>query len=255
MISRDNILNLEVRQQIYDFIKNNPGLHQRELSRRMNIPKSTILYHIRFLKKLNLIDENKGYNNKYYCVARQVGIKEKQIINLFRKQIPCKIFLYTLFSLSCSKVELSRELELPYTTVVRNINKMLKTGIIEEAPKSKSRVYPFPRAPNTYVEIEPIKSEKFYRRASGEIIDLAWTILIAHKDDLVDKEFLQAHIDYLIGLDWKFLKSDGNFTEDYEDYNRSYKKTYVPKKYQRIDSIFDSVINMFNDVFRPPFCA
>jgi DNA-binding MarR family transcriptional regulator len=249
MISRDNILNLEARQHIYDFIKNNPGLHQRELSRRMNIPKSTILYHIRFLKKLNLIDENEGYNSKYYCATRQVGVKEKQIINLFRKQVPCKIFLYFLFSLACSKVELSRELELSYTTVVRNINKMLKTGIIEEAPKSKSRVYPFLDT-SRYIEIKPVRSEKFYRAKIGETKDLAWTVLIAHKDDLLDNNIVQAYIDYVINLDFKFLDEDGKIVKGYK---RSPRKATI--KFKKIDKQFDSVINVINEIVKPPFCA
>ena len=252
MISRENILHLEARQKIYDFIKKNPGLHQREISRRMNIPKSTLLYHIRFLIKLNLIDESNGCKNKYYCPSGKMGAKEKQILNLFRKKIPCRIFLHMIFSLSFSQIELSRELDLPYTTVVRNIKKMKKIGLIEEAPTAKGRVYPFPHADKIYVEMKSVKSEKFYRRTSGEMVDRAWTVLIAHKDDLVNKELIQAYIDYAIGLNVGWMKSDGNFIEEYKSIK---KKVDISKRIRTIDHQFDSIINVFNDIIRPPFCA
>ena len=98
MISTKNILKLKARQEIYDFINKNPGLHQREISRRMNIPKTTLAYHIKFLKKLSLIDENEAGNSKYYCITKKMGTKEKQILSLFRRKNPCRIFLYLIFS-------------------------------------------------------------------------------------------------------------------------------------------------------------
>ena len=51
MISKKNILKLEIRRKIYDFVDKNPGLHVREISRRMDIPINTLIYHIKYLKK------------------------------------------------------------------------------------------------------------------------------------------------------------------------------------------------------------
>jgi len=54
MISKKNILKLEIRRKIYDFVDKNPGLHVREISRRMDIPINTLIYHIKYLKKLDV---------------------------------------------------------------------------------------------------------------------------------------------------------------------------------------------------------
>ena len=50
-----NILELETRRKIYDFIQKFPGLHVREISRRLEIPFSTLQYHLRFLEKRELV--------------------------------------------------------------------------------------------------------------------------------------------------------------------------------------------------------
>ena len=50
-IDEKSILQLESRRQIYILIKKHPGLNLMELIRRTNIPKSTLKYHIDFLKK------------------------------------------------------------------------------------------------------------------------------------------------------------------------------------------------------------
>ena len=53
-MERSEILNLENRRKIYNYIRDNPGLHLRELSRRLNIAYYNLDYHIRYLK-LSLI--------------------------------------------------------------------------------------------------------------------------------------------------------------------------------------------------------
>ena len=44
-------LKLETRRKIYTHILKAPGLHEREISRVLNIPLSTLDYHIQFLNK------------------------------------------------------------------------------------------------------------------------------------------------------------------------------------------------------------
>jgi len=251
MISKDNILNLNARQEIYSFINKNPGLHQRELSRRMDIPKTTLMYHIKFLKKLDLIDETQQGNSKYYYPTKKMGLQEKQILSLFRKEIPCKIFIYLLFSMSCSQVELSRELEIPRTTISRNIKKMLKMGIIEEATTHKGRVYPIPNKKTFYIIQKPMKSEKFYRRKNQKIIELAWKVMIAHKDKLKDSHLIETYIEYILRLGYKGINKKGERIIDYK--NRTPKNNIVTMR--KMDYHINWAIDIISDTFRPPFCA
>ena len=93
MEKRKDILKLEKRREIYNFITKYPGLHMREISRRMKIPMGSLKYHLIYLKKLDIIVSinNKGYERFY--IKQKVGRKEKQIINLLRQEIPKRIIL------------------------------------------------------------------------------------------------------------------------------------------------------------------
>ena len=96
MISKEDILKLETRRNIYDFILKNPGLHLREISRRANIPLGSLNYHLNFLNKNELIVTK--YDPRYlrYYVKQTVGKKDKEIINLLRQEIPLRIVILLL---------------------------------------------------------------------------------------------------------------------------------------------------------------
>ena len=82
MISEKNILKLEARQNIYILILKNPGLHQREISRRLDIPFSTTQYHLRFLKKRNLIIEKSENRYSRFYIANKTNPMERKLLVL-----------------------------------------------------------------------------------------------------------------------------------------------------------------------------
>ena len=46
---RNVILELEKRRKIYNYILTNPGLHFNEIVRGLQIPKTTLEYHLNYL--------------------------------------------------------------------------------------------------------------------------------------------------------------------------------------------------------------
>jgi len=253
MISRDNILKLETRQKIYNIILKNPGIHFSEISRKSNIPKTTLLYHLNSLEKIGLIKEvnKEGYKRLY--VSNVLSSQEKKILALLRQKIPCRIFLHMIFSYACSRVELSKELELKPDTIQYYLNKMLDMDIIEKAPMEEDMVYPF-SDPNRAIIIErkPVGREFFYRlkTETGSLI-LTYKIMIAHKDSLADKELIQEFIEYYNNL--KKLGVAGKELKKYDN-KKIIQKDGERKSYVKINNI-DSVCDLINDFLKPFFCA
>lgn len=93
MIPKENILDLKIRRDLYDFIDKHPGLHLREISRRINIPRTTIRYHLKFLKKQELIKEKFEGRYKRIYITKKMGTEDKKILSLLRQRTPCRIFL------------------------------------------------------------------------------------------------------------------------------------------------------------------
>ena len=230
MINDKNVLGFEQRRKIYNFITKNPGVHHIEISRKLKIPNTTLFYHISFLKKLGIIHEKTDGRYKRIYAKSDIGFKEKQIISLLRKKVPCRIFLHILFSISCSQIELSKELEIHPASVSYHLKKMLELGIIEEAPVNNGVINP---NVNHDLSCKPIGREIFYRRKNQEIINTVYRILIKYKNNLPNKKIINSYISYL---------------NEFEDVT-------VPKKIVSVDEKFNTISDMLQDFFKPFFCS
>ena len=140
MISNKNILDLEQRRSIYNYILKNPGLHQRELSRRLKIPKSTLLHHLKILKKQDLVILRtvNGYHRIY--ASKKLGNKEKEILNLLRQKIPQQILLYLVSKTHCSQIELSEVLEKKPPIISYYLKKLYDLDLIESVQGKNGKI-------------------------------------------------------------------------------------------------------------------
>ena len=96
MYCKDNVLDLNNRKEIYSIIKENPGIHLREIERKTNIAFSTIRYHLKYLLKRELViaKENKGF--KRYYIPKTVGNGDKLIFNILRDEKISRILVVFL---------------------------------------------------------------------------------------------------------------------------------------------------------------
>jgi predicted transcriptional regulator len=96
MISSEKILKLETRRQIYKIITKYPGLHLREISRRINVPLSSLRHHLRVLKKQGFIVSKSDSRFTRYYVTGKIGRDYKELMSLLRQDVPRKIILLLL---------------------------------------------------------------------------------------------------------------------------------------------------------------
>ena len=133
-MKKSDLLYLKTRNQIYNYVKKNPGFHFRELSRKLKIPVSTLEYHLNYLKKNELLDVISDERNLRYYIKDEVGSREKKLIRFMRNKTSRHILIFLLGSLSISQQELSKELNKSNKTIEFHLKRMLKAGIIEPAP-------------------------------------------------------------------------------------------------------------------------
>lgn len=180
-MSNGNILELETRREIYNYILQYPGLHLRELSRRLHIPFSTLMYHLRFLEKRELIKEKtEGRYNRYY-ITEKIGHREKEIVSILRKDTPRTIILYLLVHIYSSQIDISGSLKKHPTTIEVHLKKLLALHIIEPVMPVDGKIYRdiHPKI----IECEPIGKEKIYvLKDPNNIYDL----LMTYKHSLVE---------------------------------------------------------------------
>jgi len=141
MLKRKDILDLEIRRTIYKYITNNPGLHLRKISRKTNIPKTTLEYHLRYLEKEGLIISNPEENYIRYYATDKVGNMDKKILNILRQETPRRIILFVFLYPYYSRVVISKEVDKPVTTVSFHLKKLVDMNIIEPYQINRRTVY------------------------------------------------------------------------------------------------------------------
>ena len=142
---KKDIIELETRRRIYLKIKKYPGLHLMELSRRMGIPKSTMVYHLNYLIKRNLITSSSKIGYDRYFIANKFNKIDKEIISLIREKVPRNIiFLLCLFlnisqqeivafskKWECHSSKIGINLKKHPTTLAFHLNKLVELDLIE----------------------------------------------------------------------------------------------------------------------------
>jgi predicted transcriptional regulator len=123
------VLENEHRREIYNFVKENPGLHMRELQRKLDIPLSTLEYHLDYLEKNEILSEE---DDRRYCryFAEDHTEEERTLLSALRQERLREIILLILSEeLLCFK-NLSNEMLISDSTLSHYLTFLCDKGII-----------------------------------------------------------------------------------------------------------------------------
>jgi predicted transcriptional regulator len=227
----DDTLNLEKRRAIYNFILDNPGIHQREISQKMNIPRTTLKYHLSFLKKCGLIALVDEKNFSRYFVLDEVKKKDRQWFKLIRQDTRRKMLLIFILFYGVSRMDLSRELEMTPSTIDFHLKKLLKAGVIEPAKlNDEGIIFDMKWEEPNIIKRRLVGNEVIYKLTDRYVI---YRFFIKFKDSLINDDVSKSVL-YCIKL-VRNLRSDEKLNS-YRDF-------------------FDSVADHYYKMCPIPFCA
>ena len=225
----NTILEFKRRREIYEFVSQNSGLHMRDISRKLNVPFTSLKYHLNYLEKKGFIISRDDGKYRRYFISLEIGEKEKRILNCLRKRTTLHIILWFFIAVQCSQKDISRFLEKHPTTISFHLRKMIQAGIIEQISIDKGVIYN--DTPPITINRSQVSSEKIF------VLQEPWMIydlLIKNKENLGDKEVVTGIIEYV-----EFIISEG-----------------IPKQIQNREDTKESILNTFYGFFFPPsFCS
>jgi DNA-binding MarR family transcriptional regulator len=225
----NTILEYERRREIYEFISQNSGLHMRDISRKLNVPFTSLKYHLNYLEKKGFIISRDDGKYSRYFISLEIGEKEKRILNCLRKRTTLHIILWFFIAVQCSQKDISRFLEKHPTTISFHLRKMIQAGIIEQVSIDKGVIYN--DVPPITINRPQVSSEKIYVLQDPWMI---YDLLIKNKENLGDKEVVTGIIEYV-----EFIISEG-----------------IPKQIQNREDTKESILDTFYGFFFPPsFCS
>ena len=128
-LSRADILQNPVRKRLLKFIQIHPGAYNRQIRRELNIGSNEFNWHTGMLEKF-------GFIKKVYFTARSYGYFEDKSymgheLDLFLMQNPkVKAILDYLDTNKAALSQISKDLEMHYSTTQKYLRQLLKRDII-----------------------------------------------------------------------------------------------------------------------------
>ena len=124
-------LALQNRKNIYECVRNNPGLHFREIQRRTDLPIGVLEYHLNYLVQRELLTLDKQENFSRYYPGGQLGSEKQRILSALRQEIPRGIILFLLENPDVTHGELLENFTISGGTLSYHIKKLANKGVVK----------------------------------------------------------------------------------------------------------------------------
>ena len=128
---------LEARKKVFDLISVAPGLHLREIQKRLNIPLGTVEYHLNYFTdhEMVLVKEERGY--KRYFLKQSMGSEDRKYLSLFREAIPRRIVLFLMKKPGATFGDIAEALEMPPSSLAFHVKKLVTAEVIDREKKGR----------------------------------------------------------------------------------------------------------------------
>ena len=132
-VTPENVLDTEIRKNLYHFIEEYPGSHLREIARELDLKPSNAAWHLRKLEQTNLVRSREiGGKKVYYLVDGGIEARKEAIAEAILKNKNARdIMIYLAENPGKHLLEIAHALELNHHTVKWHIRKMFEAELID----------------------------------------------------------------------------------------------------------------------------
>jgi predicted transcriptional regulator len=134
-------LDLETRREIFELISEFPGLHFREILRRLDISSGNLNYQLSYLNKHEIIATISDGNLKRYYIMGKVKGKEKRILACLRNETSRGLVLFLLLNPNSQFNEIAHNFDLAPSKLAYHLKKLVVKDIIEKTKRGRTTIY------------------------------------------------------------------------------------------------------------------
>ncbi len=133
----DDPLQLENRKRIFECVRNSPGLHFREIQRRIELPIGVLDYHLNYLVQKGIIVVRKQEGFSRYYPGGHITTEKMRLLSCLRQEIPRGVILYLLRNPGATHGQILARFSISGGTLSYHIKKMLALGAITVEKKGR----------------------------------------------------------------------------------------------------------------------
>lgn len=123
-------LDQPTRLEIYNYIKDNPGVHFRGIGDNLGLSVGVVQYHLSVLEHADLINAYTDGQNKRYFESNAYSKTDMQLISLMRHETTAKILTILAQDGSTLHKDIARTLGISPQALTWQMNQLKKTGLI-----------------------------------------------------------------------------------------------------------------------------
>ncbi len=138
--TKDNILDLPLRQRIVETITASPGTHLRGLAELMDVAVSTLEYHCYQLVRTGHLNTREDGGFKAFYPAEGLDRRDKDLLYLLRQEAPRRIAAHLVLNPEATPKDLKAVLGLSGATLSFHLKKLLAAGIVDEEPAGRTKL-------------------------------------------------------------------------------------------------------------------
>jgi predicted transcriptional regulator len=132
---------LENRRLIYEYVANNPGTHQRKISRDLDMHYSTLRYHLDYLEEKGVIVSQMENNLKIYFASGKLSADEKRLTTLLQQKRFRDIILVVIDEPGSTSSQISDRLSAKPTTISKYMNILEDRGVLYHVKTGREKRY------------------------------------------------------------------------------------------------------------------
>jgi predicted ArsR family transcriptional regulator len=142
-VTRENVLENETRNGIFELLNEKPGLHLRAIADELDLSTTNVLWHLRKLEDADLVRGKKleGYKVFYPVEGGEESKREAMASAVLRNDNAEAILEYVATEPGAHQRQIARALDVNHGTVRWHLRKMLKTDLLMEIKRENSNQY------------------------------------------------------------------------------------------------------------------
>lgn len=132
-VTPENVLDTEVRKNLYEYLDEFPGSHLREIARELDLKPSNAAWHLRKLEQTNLVRSRFiGGKKVFYLVEGGIESRKRAVAESVLKNDNAKHIMAFLYENPGKHLlEIAHALDLNHHVVKWHLNKMLEAELVE----------------------------------------------------------------------------------------------------------------------------
>ncbi len=138
---RGDPLDLPLRKRIAEYIRRNPGVHFRQISRDLDLAIGQLDFHMNALVKGEVLVKESGTGNARFYVRDKFSKDERKAMSILRREIPRGIVLYLLDNPGSGPSKILGNFTFTSATMSYHLRRLEKTGVLRVDQDGRERHY------------------------------------------------------------------------------------------------------------------